>query len=151
MGSLEGVSPLAEESTQRQPSALHELAGLHILVVDDNPDNRTYIGSFLTSAGATIDTAANGRQALDLINQRNFDIVLMDIQMPELDGFGALRHLRGQAYAKPVLALTAHAMTGDRESSLEAGFQDHLVKPIDRVSLIQAIRKYTSGTGKSGC
>jgi PAS domain S-box-containing protein len=125
--------------------APEELKGLRILVVDDNPDNRTYIGSFLSSAGASIETAANGVQAVELATERDYDLVLMDIQMPELDGLGAMRYLRSRNYGKPVLALTAHAMTGDREISLNAGFHDHLVKPIDRVSLIQAIQKYTGG------
>lgn len=130
--------------------APQELMGLRILVVDDNPDNRTYIGSFLSSAGAQIETAANGVQAVELATGRDYDIVLMDIQMPELDGIGAMRHLKSQDYRKPVLALTAHAMTGDREISLNAGFHDHLVKPIDRAGLIQTVRKYTSGREPSG-
>ena len=85
-----------------------------------------------------------------MVQQTDYDIVLMDIQMPELDGFGAIRQLREHSYAKPILALTAHAMMGDRESSLQAGFQEHLVKPIDRSSLIQAIKKFAPGMGKSG-
>ncbi|HET9240959.1 MAG TPA: ATP-binding protein [Oligoflexus sp.] len=138
------------EAAALPPSTLKELVpqelkGLRILVVDDNPDNRTYIGSFLTSAGAFIETAANGIQAVELATEHDYDIVLMDIQMPELDGVGAMRYLKSHDYGKPVLALTAHAMTGDREISLTAGFQDHLVKPIDRASLIQAVRKYTGG------
>lgn len=140
----------SQPSTTRKPLMAQELAGLRILVVDDNPDNRTYIGTFLSSAGAMIETAANGIQAVELATQRDYNIVLMDIQMPELDGFAAMRYLRSQAYAKPILALTAHAMSGDRENSLNAGFQDHLVKPIDRVSLIQAIKKYTVEAGISG-
>ncbi len=144
------VAPSIEPVSTLKISPQQELAGLRILVVDDNPDNRTYIGSFLTSAGAFIETAANGLQAIELTDRKEFDIILMDIQMPELDGFGAMRHLRAQAYAKPVLALTAHAMSGDRENSLNAGFHDHLVKPIDRLSLIQAIKKYIGGSGKSG-
>jgi PAS domain S-box-containing protein len=140
-----GYHPAPHETAAHQ-----ELAGLRILVVDDNPDNRTYIGSFLTSAGALIETAVNGLQAVELATKREYNIVLMDIQMPELDGFGAMRYLRSHDYSKPVLALTAHAMTGDRENSLSAGFQDHLVKPIDRSSLIQAIRKYTGGMELSG-
>jgi PAS domain S-box-containing protein len=148
------VAPRSELSvpapSSQRTMAPQELKELRILVVDDNPDNRTYIGSFLTSAGAFIETAANGVQAVELATQRDYDIVLMDIQMPELDGVGAMRYLKSLDYEKPVLALTAHAMTGDREISLNAGFHDHLVKPIDRASLIQAIRRYTGEREQSG-
>jgi PAS domain S-box-containing protein len=142
--------PANPQQLQRKAPMQQELAGLRILVVDDNPDNRTYISSFLSSAGARIETAVNGVQAVELATQRDYNIVLMDIQMPELDGIGAMRYLKSQDYSKPVLALTAHAMTGDRENSLKAGFQDHLVKPIDRAHLIQAIKKHTGGLELSG-
>ncbi|WP_176737030.1 GAF domain-containing hybrid sensor histidine kinase/response regulator [Oligoflexus tunisiensis] len=150
IGTTAPIAPASPSAPQRKGASAQELKGLHILVVDDNPDNRTYISSFLASAGAVIETAANGLQAVELAMQREFHIVLMDIQMPELDGFGALRYLRSQSYAKPILALTAHAMSGDRENSLNAGFQDHLVKPIDRAGLIEAIRKYTAAAHEAG-
>lgn len=118
-----------------------ELAGLKILLVDDGPDNRLLITRILKSQGASVESAENGRDGVDQALAGTHDLVLMDIQMPAMDGFTALRFLQGKGYAKPVLALTAHAMKGDRERILSAGFVEHLVKPIDRGLLIQTIKR----------
>lgn len=139
-----GQQPLiGDAQVQARSIDPKQLEGLSILVVDDNADNRSYISSFLSASGAVTATAVNGIQAIEMATQQDYDIVLMDIQMPELDGYSAIRLLRSQSYGKPVLALTAHAMAGDRENSLNAGFQDHLVKPVDRSLLIQTIQRYT--------
>ncbi len=118
----------------------------HILVVDDGPDNLRLIKHLLTRAGATVVTAADGREALARVeeserDERRFDVVLMDMQMPVLDGYAATRELRRRGFARPILALTAHAVHGTRESCLEAGCDDFATKPVDREELYERIRR----------
>jgi PAS domain S-box-containing protein len=115
------------------------LAGSLVLVVDDSPDNRHLIQLYLQQAGAKVETAENGAEGVERALKGKFDIVLMDIQMPVMDGNLAVQSLRSQHYEKPVVALTAHAMQEERERSLAAGFTDYVTKPIDRELLISVI------------
>ena len=118
------------------------LRNVSVLVVDDALDNRTLISRFLSGAGATVDTAIDGFDGVSKAMAKDYDIVLMDIQMPELDGCEATLHLRNQGYRKPIIALTAHALKAERESCLNAGCDDHLTKPIDRRTLIGQIARH---------
>jgi signal transduction histidine kinase len=123
------------------------LAGRRILVADDAPDNRTLISRFLTLAGAEVDCVENGRRAVERALAMPYDLVLMDVQMPEMDGFEAMSCLRAQGYARPVVALTAHAMAADVASCLDAGFSDHLGKPVSRDALVTRVASLTAGDG----
>jgi CheY-like chemotaxis protein len=116
----------------------------HILIVDDAPDNRTLVQHYVTRLGYTAQTAESGREAVTRALSEDFDIILMDVQMPEMDGFEAVRELRAQAYRKPIIALTAHTMKGDRERCLESGFDDFLGKPLDRDLLCASLKRYSS-------
>lgn len=107
------------------------LAHVRILVAEDSEDNRTLIRLMLGRYGATVEFAVDGVEAVAKARQGDFDVVLMDIQMPSLDGYGATRQLREAGYTKPIIALTAHAMNEERVRCLEAGCTDHLSKPID--------------------
>lgn len=129
---------IVAEAVVSEPCAT-DLRGMKILVVDDSPDNRVLITRILTKAGAEVASAADGALGADRALEGEYDVVLMDIQMPRVDGFQALKLLQSRGYVRPVIALTAHAMAGDREKCLSAGFMDHLSKPIDSTNLVAVI------------
>ena len=108
------------------------LRGARLLLVEDNDINREIAEYLLQSAGVTVAVACNGQQALDMLERERYDCVLMDCQMPVLDGYEATRRLRRQPRWRdlPVIAMTAEALVGDREKALAAGMNDHIVKPI---------------------
>ena len=116
-----------------------KLTGRSILVVDDTIDNQQLIKTFLSSTGAIVDLASDGFRGIQMALQNKYDVILMDIQMPQMDGYQAIGQLREKNYSRPVLALTAHAMREDIDRSLAAGFDGHLTKPISKTDLIKAI------------
>ena len=119
------------------------LEGKRILLVEDGPDNRRLVIHFLNKAGAEVVAAENGRIALNLIERgEEFDVVLMDVQMPEMDGQEATMRIRRLGYDRPIIALTAHAMTEERESCIKAGCDEFLTKPIVRSKLIETIANW---------
>jgi CheY-like chemotaxis protein len=116
------------------------LAGKRILMADDAEDNRMLVGFFITKLGADLVEVANGQEACDqtitaAMEDRPFDAILLDMQMPVLDGYAAARALRRSGYAGPIIALTADAMSGDQQKCLDAGCDGYLPKPIDRRAL----------------
>ncbi len=122
-----------------------------ILVVDDSPDNRKLLGFLLKKNGYPCDYAVNGREAVDSVldawkKNKPYAIVLMDMQMPILDGYSATSELREAGYQFPILALTAHAMSHDREKCINAGCDDFLTKPIDRKALTESLETWCSQT-----
>jgi two-component system sensor histidine kinase/response regulator len=123
---------------------LADIRGAHILLVDDNSINQEVATEFLRDVGMSVEVASNGRECLNALHCRPYDLVLMDIQMPVMDGLEATRRIRQNKRFKdlPVIAMTAHAMTGDREKSLAAGMNDHITKPIDPAKLYQALKKW---------
>ena len=122
--------------------------GGHVLLVEDNPVNRQVAQRLLALVGVSHDVAENGKQALDCLAQSRYDAVLMDCQMPIMDGYTATRSLRrleadGQRKGHvPVIAMTANAMAGDREKCLGAGMDDYMSKPLNRALLEQTLRKW---------
>jgi len=103
-----------------------------ILIVEDNPDNLKLFRALLESQGHQVVARPNGDGLVEALPQLGADLVLMDIQLPGKDGFDLLRELRdAEATAAPVVALTAHAMAGDRERALKAGFDGYITKPVD--------------------
>jgi signal transduction histidine kinase/ActR/RegA family two-component response regulator len=120
------------------------LPGLRVLAVDDHKVNRTVIDRLLSALGCRVDLAEDGAQAIQQAAAHSYDLVLMDIQMPVVDGIAALHAIRqgqGLNAATPVVALTAHAMAGDRERYLAHGFADHLPKPVDPRALTSVLRQ----------
>ncbi len=133
---------LFNENDKAQKISLKEkelLKGIHILLVDDAPDNQTVIGLFLGLAGATVEYADNGLEGVQKAMAGNFNVVLMDIQMPHLDGYEATKQLRSQGYDTPIIALTAHALKEERDRCISAGCTDHFTKPVDRLKLINLV------------
>jgi signal transduction histidine kinase/ActR/RegA family two-component response regulator len=134
---------LASPSTEGSVS----LAGCRALLAEDGPDNQRLIVYLLEKAGAQVATVENGARAVEAAiaareQGRPFHVVLMDMQMPVMDGYAATRRLRSLGYARPIIALTAHAMEGDSGRCLEAGCDDYAAKPIDRRALLATIARH---------
>ena len=127
------------DSVPPTPELLH---GRRVLVVEDSEDNRLLVKLLLLRKGMVVDFAENGRLALDAAPRGNYDFVLMDMQMPVMDGYAATRELRALGYAQPILALTAHAMKEDRGRCLAAGCDDYLTKPIDSKALFATLVRH---------
>lgn len=147
-GSLDGVrffsDPPSELLARRQRQTGKErvrasLHGVRILVVDDGDTNRDLITVLLQDAGATVVCAADGQQGIEAARREPFDLILMDMQMPIVDGYTATGLLRAEGYTLPIIALTAHAMRGDEAKCCQAGCSGYLVKPIDIDSLLDTI------------
>lgn len=119
-------------------------ANFSILVVDDNPLNLEIISEMLTDFGLTVHQANSGKKAINILNNEDIDLVLMDIQMPEMDGLETTRKIREKEPFKqlPILAMTAHAMEQDKQKSLDAGMNEHLTKPIDPAVLAEVLTNF---------
>jgi signal transduction histidine kinase/DNA-binding response OmpR family regulator len=146
--SLETTPGNAQDRPVRTPeNATRAPQSLSILVAEDNPMNRRLALRLLEKVGHKVTTVSNGREALDAIEQNRFDVVLMDVQMPEMDGYTATRAIRDRERNNgahiPILALTAHAMVADRERCYAAGMDGYVAKPFDPQTLHKAIEDIT--------
>ena len=125
---------------------------IHILLAEDNAINRQVVETLLQKRGYLVTSVANGRLAVDAIQKRDYDVILMDVQMPEMDGFEAtriIRNLENGGRHTPIIAMTAHAMKGDAERCLEAGMDDYLSKPLDPVRLFKLLQSWNRKSGKA--
>ena len=123
---------------------VHGQAPKRILLAEDSEDAQELVRWFLGRCSAEIVTVENGKEAIEAVTNaerehKAFDVVLMDMQMPVMNGFQATRILRQRGYKKPIIALTAHSLEGDREKCLESGCSDYLSKPIDWGALIEKL------------
>ncbi len=117
-----------------------DLAGLHVLVVEDNETNRGVAEAMLTGLGMTVETVENGQEAVNLTCATNFDVILMEMQMPIMDGYQAMDKIRRQGLCTnvPIVAMTAHALDGDKDKCLQAGADGYISKPVHK-KLLQAV------------
>ena len=125
------------------------LDGFHILLAEDSIDNQILVTIFLEKAGAEVDTANNGEEAIRKAQSDSYDVILMDLQMPLKNGYDATSDLRSQGYSSPIIALTAHALWSEVQYCLQNGFNAHLSKPIDRIELIKTIREVAQSSPPS--
>jgi CheY-like chemotaxis protein len=123
--------------------ALSDVADWRVLVIDDEADSVEVVSLVLTAAGATVWETANGREGLAVFKQEHPSLVLTDLSMPDMDGWELLKEIRNNEDGRhvPIIALTAHAMTGDRERVLEAGFDGYLSKPLKMFTLVESLLK----------
>jgi len=138
--------------TGEVPNPVRFAPGKRVLLVEDNEINREVARELLAAAGLHVSEAHNGYQAMETLSSETFDAVLMDVQMPELDGVETVKAIRaasGRFGNLPVIAMTAHAMLGDRERFLEAGMSDYIAKPIEEKQLIAVLTKWIGGVGQA--
>ena len=143
--------PLAARSVTA-PVAVPAAAKFRVLLVEDNHDNRLLISAFLQTEAIELEEACDGEVAVARVQERPYDLVLMDIQMPVMDGLAATRAIRSWELAQgrppvPIIALTAHAIKEAEEKSLAAGCSAHLTKPIRKQVLLAAISKHGKFAG----
>ncbi|GLO63441.1 histidine kinase [Vibrio sp. MACH09] len=144
------VASEGENTEQVQPtSLLPQCKKSKILVAEDNVANQLVVKTMFSHLGIEIDIASNGIQALEKINESSYDLVFMDISMPEMDGLEACRRIRASdnptIASLKVIAFTAHALTGDKEKFLAVGMTDYLSKPVKRSNMINMLNKYIAG------
>ncbi len=156
-GPLDGVSLLtpaeiagSEDAVAEAGTRTWSFAPARVLVVDDAPENRALLAVVLNGTGLELTQAENGQEALDRATETVFDIVLMDMQMPVMDGYTATRRLRERGFEAPVLALTAHAMKGYEQECRAAGCDDFVTKPIDIDVLMEALARWLPEQARAG-
>jgi PAS domain S-box-containing protein len=157
-GALDGVAMLtpqqveADDGAQRGEQEAHWVfpRGGRVLVVDDGPENRELVRLVLEECGLAVAQAENGLLGMEMALAGQFDLVLMDMQMPVMDGYQATRRLRERGYAQPVFALTAHAMKGFEQTIMDAGCSGYLTKPIDIDGMLAEIAKLLGGSRRAG-
>ena len=142
------TQPRGEAAGHSSLERRDDLAGARILLVEDNIINQELASELLSRAGIVVSLAEDGKQALDAVQRERFDAVLMDCQMPVMDGYAATRALRQRPESKdlPVIAMTANAMAGDREKAIEAGMNDHIAKPIRVDELFRTLSRWVKLT-----
>ena len=121
-----------------------------MLLVEDNPDNRFLVEAFLKAAPVRLDVARDGSEAVEKFSRGSYGLILMDMQMPVMDGFAATREIRlmessSGRDATPIIALTAGALPEERERCLKAGCNAHIAKPVKKQLLLETIREYRAG------
>ncbi|HYB11565.1 MAG TPA: response regulator [Alphaproteobacteria bacterium] len=139
-------APIGAKAWAPPPNA----ARAQLLLVDDSLVNQMLAAAMLAKAAALIDVAANGREAIAAVRAKDYDLILMDLAMPEMDGLEATRIIRGLPGGKgrmPIIAMTAQAMEADRERCFAAGMNDYVSKPVDRIVLLETVSRWLQTRG----
>jgi CheY-like chemotaxis protein/HPt (histidine-containing phosphotransfer) domain-containing protein len=145
---LSGVTARRDRNAAVQDHAPVARHDAHVLVAEDNPVNQLVASDLLDWLGCRVDLVGNGREAIAAVESTHYDLILMDVHMPEMDGLEATRLIRarersaGRRSAVPIVALTANALSGDREACLAAGMSDYLSKPITRAALATMLARH---------
>jgi CheY-like chemotaxis protein len=144
------ASPVGEPASETDaialpPRAIESIARGRILIAEDNPINRELASELLQALGYEYQLACDGREALDLVLSSDYDVVLMDCEMPELDGLSATELIRAAGITVPIVALTAHAIDGYGDRCLRAGMSDYLTKPFTRAQLMAVLDRWITG------
>jgi len=140
---------ISAKQDEKEPVAVlkqNNLKGMKVLSVDDHETYQELVKEFLSSEGIAVELAYNGQEALDLMAKKEFDAVLLDCQMPVLDGYEMTKQLRANEQFKniPIIAVTANAMKGDKENIIASGMNDYLAKPVDFSLLLSTLSKWLS-------
>lgn len=126
------------------------LADKHILIVEDDEPCRLFLEIILNDAGCSFEVAVNGREAVERVKVGGYDIVLMDVRMPVLNGYEAAQAIRLVNKNLPVIAVTAHAIEGVKEKCVAHGMNDYLTKPFTQEKLLEKLVQWTSGSARAG-
>ncbi|WP_153914516.1 response regulator [Shewanella sp. TC10] len=146
-----GTGTQTHSSNKLDVSAAKDIVGAHVLLVEDNDINQEIALELLHMAGLEVSCACNGQEAVDMALEHEYAAILMDIQMPIMDGYEATRKIRESKHLQklPIIAMTANAMSGDREKCEAAGMDDHIPKPINPQQVFQTLAKWIEPTGKT--
>jgi CheY-like chemotaxis protein len=147
---VQAISRIGKEKKNASKD-LKAIQGAQVLLVEDNEINQQVAMEILQGAGLKVTVANNGQEGVDAARKNEYDVILMDIQMPVMDGYTAsqeIRNLKSEIRNVPIIAMTAHAMTGDEDKSLKAGMNGHVTKPIDPDRLFSTLKKWIKPSGK---
>jgi signal transduction histidine kinase/DNA-binding response OmpR family regulator len=147
-GSTHGEASLIENATMQFKERRQPLRALHILIVDDDEDSLDLLRVVLDGAGASVTSTTRAASAIEISQRTRFDLVISDIGMPEMDGYGFMQALRARNSEIPAIALTAYARAEDAKHAHEAGYQHHIAKPVDANALVGAIERLLSSPGE---
>ena len=144
-----------EDSTSQNQMTHPAIQGCRVLMAEDGIDNQKLISLLLKRAGVVFRCVDNGELAVHAVHEAqeagdSYDLILMDMQMPVMDGYAATRQLRHEGYKRPIVALTANAMNQDREACLKAGCDDYMTKPVNKKLLLEMVANYVSRTNTNG-
>lgn len=141
---LKNVTPLVKPIAEEFKNCETSLDGCRVLLVEDTVENQIFISHMLEKNNIFVKVADDGQAALEILTKESFDVVLMDMQMPVLDGYTATAVLRERGYSRPIISLTAHAMREDLKKCIDAGCDEALTKPLRQMTLINILKKYYS-------